>query len=223
MVLPTQNYTDRSTSMTFSVDSLIKEIQQLPETEQNSQYCIFCGQPHADTSVIFPPTFTAYQLLQAGNHSCKLCDRMFTDAKYRRKNFTVKNEQYIEVSDALSYLQNMPQPPYILYFTKQKRKHGWINAVQNPVLNTEQFILCVDETKILFNRQEFNKLSEILSQLWSKELPKKVLLNGYPNTSTIRKYQLSRKECQMLRNLQSNRMWQFMVSFKRKENNNESE
>ena len=104
-----------------------------------------------------------------------------------------------------------------LYVTKQKRKHGWINAVQNPVLNLERFILCVDEEKIFFNRPEFTELTEFLNHLWPKELPKGILLGGYHPAGIIRNYKLNRKECLRLRDLKNNRMWQFIVTFKKQE------
>ena len=179
--------------------------------------CIFCGSSDAAEQVKFPDTFTAYQMLQAGSHACKRCHTMFTTGIYRRKCFIIKNGEFTEITDVLAFLQNMPQPPYTLYVTKQKRKHGWINAVQNPVLNTERFILCVDEEKIFFNCLEFTELTEFLNHLWLKELPKGILLGGYPPAGLIRKYKLTRKECIRLRDLKSNRMWQFIVTFKKRE------
>lgn len=181
--------------------------------------CIFCGSSDAAEQVKFPDTFTAYQMLQAGSHSCKRCHTMFTTGIYRRKCFIIKNGEFTEITDVLDFLQNMPQPPYTLYVTKQKRKHGWINAVQNPVLNTNRFILCVDEEKLFFNRAEFNELTLFLESLWPKKMPKSVLKGGYPPAGLIRKYQLTRMECQRLDELKANRLWRFIVDFKRREEN----
>lgn len=183
--------------------------------------CVFCGATEATEQVKFPDTFTAYQLLQAGDKACKRCFEMFKNPKFRRNNWFLVNIDGIDIvttfTDALSFLQDMPKPPFTLYITKQKRKHGWINSVQNPVLNTERFILCVDEEKIFFNRPEFTELTEFLNHLWPKELPKGILLGGYPPAGIIRKYKLNRKECLRLRDLKNNRMWQFIVTFKRRE------
>lgn len=181
--------------------------------------CIFCGSPEATELIHFPDTFTAYQMLQAGSHACSGCHTMLTEGKYRRKCFIIKGEKFTEIKNVLKFLGDMPQPPYTLYITKQKRKHGWINSVQNPVLNLERFILCVDEEKIFFNRPEFNELISFLESLWPKKLPKVILKGGYPPAGLIRKYMLTRLECQKLESLKSNRMWHFIVDFKRRDEN----
>lgn len=181
--------------------------------------CVFCGSSDATEQVKFPDTFTAYQMLQAGSHACKRCHTMFTTGIYRRKCFIIKNGEFTEITDVLAFLQDMPEPPFTLYVTKQKRKHGWINSVQNPVLNLERFILCVDEEKIFFNRPEFNELISFLESLWPKKLPKVILKGGYPPAGLIRKYMLTRLECQKLESLKSNRMWHFIVDFKRRDEN----
>jgi hypothetical protein len=185
--------------------------------------CIFCGSSDATEQVKFPDTFTAYQMLQAGSHACKRCHTMFTTGIYRRKCFIIKNGEFTEITDVLAFLQNMPQPPYTLYVTKQKRKHGWINAVQNPVLNTERFILCVDEEKIFFNRPKFNKLIAFLNQLWGRGIHKCTMLGGYPSVGIIRKFGLTREECQQLETLQGDRLWQFVVAFKKHAEEKENE
>ncbi len=177
--------------------------------------CVFCG-ADATEQVIFPETFTAYQMLQAGSQACGRCYTMFTDGRYRRKNYYIKDGVFTEITDVLSFLSTMPQSPYILYLTKAKRKHGWINAVQNPVLNVNRFILCVDEDKIFFNRTHFNELMPFLEELWVREVPKGVMLGGYPYAGIIRKYKFNREECLNLQKLQGDRLWRFVVAFKQR-------
>jgi hypothetical protein len=189
--------------------------------------CIFCGATEATEQVKFPDTFTAYQMLQAGDKACKRCFEMFKNPKFRRNNWFLANIDGIDIvttfTDALSFLQDMPKPPYMLYVTKQKRKHGWINAVQNPVLNTERFILCVDEEKIFFNRPKFNELIAFLNQLWGRGINKCTMLGGYPSVGIIRKFGLTREECQQLETLQGDRLWQFVVAFKKHAEEKENE
>jgi hypothetical protein len=43
------------------------------------------------------------------------------------------------------------------------------------------------------------------------------MLGGYPSASIIRKYHLVRKECLRLKELQSDRLWQFIVAFKKRD------
>ena len=177
--------------------------------------CVFCGAPAA-VPVVFPETFTAYQLLQAGDKACERCAEMFRDAKFRRKCYFIKNGVFTEIADVLGFLTAMPPPPYTLYLTKQKRKHGWIGAVQNPVLNLNRFILCVDEDRIMFERGKFNDYLDFLLSLWFREVPKGVMLGGYPQAGIVRKYGLTRLECLQLQAVQSDRLWRFVVAFKQR-------
>jgi CRISPR type IV-associated protein Csf1 len=64
----------------------------------------------------------------------------------------MQGTEWRKIDDVLGFLTAMPEPPFVLYLTLQKRKHGWIIAVQNPVLCKDKFVLVVDEDKILFER-----------------------------------------------------------------------
>ena len=146
---------------------------------------------------------------------------MFTTGLYRRKCYFIKDGVFAEIVDALAFLGEMPAPPYVLYLTKAKRKHGWIGAVQNPVLNVNRFILCVDEDRIMFDRAKFAEYLQFLEVLWALELPKGVMLGGYPPAGIIRKYKLTREECQRLQLVQGDRLWRFAVAFKQRKDEDE--
>lgn len=186
--------------------------------------CVFCGVP-ASVPWIPKPTFTAFQLLQAGDKACERCAVIVEDAKFRRNCWVMRGGEWHKIDDVLGFLADMPLPPFVLYLTLQKRKHGWILAVQNPVLSVNRFILCVDEDKIFFDRQKFNTYLAFLESLWVRKIPKGIMLGGYPSAGLIRKFQFSRDECQRLAHLQSDRLWQFTVAFKHnqklEENKNE--
>jgi hypothetical protein len=156
-------------------------------------------------------------MLQAGDKACIQCHTMFTTGQYRRKCYYIKNGIFTEVMDVLGFLSALPEPPFVLYLTRAKRKHGWINAVQNPVLNQNKFILCVDEDKIFFDRTKFIEYLAFLETLWIREIPKGVMLGGYPSAGLIRKFGFNHVECQQLEKLQSDRLWQFVVTFKKRE------
>jgi len=179
-----------------------------------SSTCIFCG-AEASVNVVFPKTFTAYQFLQAGSKACLRCAEMFVDPKCRRNSWILRNGNLETVNDPLIFLVNLPDPPFCLYLTKKKRKHGWILAVQNPVLNRDRFILIVDEEKILFEREKFVEFEAFAHSLRKKGVPKKVLLGGMPLPSVKRKYDLSWEECSKLRGLQRNSLWRVVVEFEK--------
>jgi hypothetical protein len=185
--------------------------------EMSESSCVFCGSGDAVESVVFPLTFTAYQLLQAGDKACGRCAEMFCDPKYRRNSWVLKNGKLEVIVDALEFLLSLPEPPFILYFTRSKRKHGWIRAVQNPVLSTVRFILVVDEDKILFDAEVFMELYVFAKRLFDRHIPKAVLVGGMPVPSVHRKYGLSWEESFRLRDLKSNMLWRFVVEFKRRD------
>lgn len=100
----------------------------LTATETN---CVFCGSENAENLIVFPSTFTAYQFLQAGNKACPRCAEMFKDPKYRRNSWIIRKGKFKAIKNVPDFLLNLPSPPFFLYLTKLKRKHGWIRAVQS--------------------------------------------------------------------------------------------
>ena len=195
--------------------------------------CVFCGAPGV-VPVVFPETFTAYQLLQAGDQACARCHTMFKDGKYRRNCWFTYGNVWAKIEDPLKFLdltlvalwlefkdlarvRGEAMDPLVLYLTKAKRKHGWIGAVQNPILNVNRFILCVDEDRIMFDRAKFSEHLAFLEVLWAAEVPKGIMLGGYPPAGIIRKYKLTREECQRLQLVQGDRLWRFVVTFKKRE------
>jgi hypothetical protein len=141
---------------------------------------------------------------------------MFGDARFRRNCWIVKDGEFRVLDDPLEALSLLPEPPFLIYFTKQKRKHGWIVAVQNPVLNLSKFILVVDEEKVLFDRAQFEEFTVFSRRLLDLGLPKCALLGGMPWPSVIQKYGLTWPECVRLQDLQKNPLWRVCVEFYRR-------
>ena len=196
---------------------LIHRVKILLESSMGC--CVFCGASNPTVHVRFKDTFTAYQYVQAGDWACRRCSVMLEDAKFRRNCWVMfGNEEkgwtkWHKIEDVLSFLKELPQPPFVIYLTLQKRKHGWILAVQNPVLNRNRFILVVDEEKIFFERTRFLELTAFSQTLFSHGVPKAVLLGGYPSASAIRRFKLSFDECSRLRSLQRDRLWYLVIKF----------
>ena len=182
-------------------------------TQETESACVFCGSRHPQKTIIFPQTFTAYQFVQAGNKACSRCAEMFTDPKYRRNCWIIRNGEFHVIEKPLEFLLNLPSPPFLLYFTKNKRKHGWIRAVQNRVLSIKRFILIVDEDKIMFDDKTYADLHAFVKNLYARRIPKAVMLGGMPQPSTHRKYGLTWKESFRIRELQHNPLWRVIVEF----------
>jgi len=182
-------------------------------TQETESACVFCGSRHPQKTIIFPQTFTAYQFVQAGNKACSRCAEMFTDPKYRRNSWIIRNGKFEAIENVPDFLLNLPSPPFLLYLTKAKRKHGWIRAVQNPVLSTKRFILIVDEDKIMFDDKTYADLYVFAKNLYARRIPKTIMLSGMPQPSTHRKYGLTWKESFRIRELQHNPLWRVIVEF----------
>lgn len=186
-------------------------------TQETESACVFCGSPHPQERIIFPQTFTAYQFVQAGNKACSRCAEMFRDPKYRRNCWIIRNGTFEVIENRVDFLLNLPSPPFFLYLTKTKRKHGWIRAVQSPVLNTKRFILIVDEDKIMFDDKTYAHLHAFVKNLYARRIPKAVMVGGMPQPSMHRKYGLSWRESFRLRELQHDPLWRIVVEFKRRD------
>ena len=65
--------------------------------------CVFCG-AEAVVPVVFPETFTAYQLLQAGDKACPRCAEMFKNPKFRRNCWFTTGNLWCKLDDPLEFL-----------------------------------------------------------------------------------------------------------------------
>lgn len=175
--------------------------------------CIFCGRDIETVPIKLPKTFTAYQLLQAGSGGCVQCVEMLRDPKFRRNCWVLKDGVFTVLEDPLAALLRPPEPPFVMYLTKRKRKHGWIVAVQNPALSRARFFVGFEERKVLVEPRKLRCMVDFAAGLRGRGVPKKVLLNGFPLASVVRKYGLTRGETAKLARLQYNWLWRVCVAF----------
>lgn len=174
--------------------------------------CVFCGSSAQTTSIRFPKTFTAYQFLQAGSGACNRCLEMLKDPKYRRNSWIItQNGEFKVLENPIEALLNPPEPPFYMYLTRMKRKHGWILAVNYPVLSKDKFFVTVDEERIFIDRQKLEKYWCLYRYFRDKGLRKKDFLSLNP--ASIRKFNLMRKEIQTLKTLSDDRLWRLVVDF----------
>ncbi|MCL2643433.1 MAG: hypothetical protein FWD52_08010 [Candidatus Bathyarchaeota archaeon] len=185
-----------------------------------TQNCGVKGCTNAATIAIkIPETFRNYDALTS-NIFCSRCASLFTNPDARRYNWYQPDPEkpIIKISniDVIPFLQNMPAPPYTLYFTKKHRKHGWRYAIKNPVHNTSSFQITCDEEQFLFERQQFETYINLLNALWARETPKNILLGGFPEFWAQKKYRITETESLQLEKIQHNPLWIFLVHYKRK-------
>ncbi|MEM4454445.1 MAG: hypothetical protein QXT28_07035 [Thermofilaceae archaeon] len=174
--------------------------------------CVFCGSNAPTHPVSFPETFTAYQFLQAGSGACSRCLEMFRDPKYRRNNWIITRDgEFRVLENPIEVLLNPPSPPFYIYLTRTRRKHGWILAVNYPALSRDKFFVTVDEERVFVDRQKLEEYWRLYRCFRDKGLRKKDFFSLSP--ASARKLRLTREEVQALRTLSDDRLWRLVVDF----------
>jgi len=178
--------------------------------------CVFCGQRgEALRPITFSNSFTAYQFLQAGSGACPQCFKLFQNPKTRKTSWILHGEdgEIRELEHPLETLLNPPNPPFFIYLTKQKRKHGWIRVINYPALNRDKFIIAYEENRVLIDRQRLAKLVEFARRLRSRNIPVNILLSGNPSASQVRRFKLTREEIDELKTMRGDFQWEIAEKF----------
>ena len=147
--------------------------------------CVFCSESvdNGYPLKVIPRTFTAWQWLQAGSCICERCYNFLKTPAVRRNSWIIRgNEMTVDriefLEKPLQTLLNPPDPPFRLYLTKQRRKHGWIRLIHNPALNRSFFLIAFEEDLIRIDLHTATKMHKHALLLLEKGLSKKDLLHG---------------------------------------------
>jgi hypothetical protein len=126
--------------------------------------CIFCQE---SVEQGYPPelpgNFMSQQWLQAGNCICNRCYEFLKEPRTRKTCWLIKGpEMQIDllepIEKPLETLLNPPDPPFRLYLTKAKRKHGWIRLIKNPAMSRGRFPVSFEESLIWVNLEEAKRM-----------------------------------------------------------------
>ena len=172
--------------------------------------CIFCGRESDVIRVELPKTFTAYQYLQAGHGACKQCASMLKDERIRRSSWIWDRDGIKLISDPLSALLNPPDPPFRIYITKAKRKHGWIRVVNKVNHSRERFWVGFEEELLLTNRIQLKDMIDFARALREKGVLKAELTRGELRVKSFEK--VGWESQQKLKEFAGNLVWNMVVS-----------
>jgi len=184
--------------------------------------CVFCVE-HFENGYplsVIPKTFTAQQWLQAGSGVCERCYTFLKTPEARRNSWIIKGEKMkwenaVLLDDPLSILLSPPAPPFRLYLTKQKRKHGWIRLIHNPALKRIKFPVAYEEDLFIVDVATIRHMHKIAASLMEKGASKKDLLYGFSAGKAI-KLGVSPAEICAVQQFKGNRLWEVVVKFGRR-------
>jgi len=182
--------------------------------------CIFCGERYEQGYANkLPGNFMSHQWLQAGNGICERCYKFLKAPEARRNSWLIEGpEMRLELlqplNNPLLTLLEPPEPPFRLYLTKQKRKHGWIRLLKNPALNREHFPIAFEEDIIWVDRAQAQGFSETVKSLREKGITKGALVRGL-TAGEAQKIGLSPAEIREAHQNRGNPLWELVVRFER--------
>jgi len=184
--------------------------------------CVFCVEPYEKGYPlnVIPKTFTAQQWLQAGSGVCPRCYEFLKSPEIRRNSWVIRGPEMILANvefleDPLMTLLNPPKPPFRLYLTRQKRKHGWIRLIHNLALSQKRFPIAFEEDLIRVDLSQIQKMHVVASKLIDKGASKRDLIHGF-TASKAAKLQLTREDFITVETFRGNPLWEVVVSFERK-------
>jgi len=137
----------------------------IPPKGEVPGHCAVCGRYSPDGfKVILPKTFMAWQYFQERDNLCPTCHHMIREPQYRRSSWLATSTEFVFLKRPAvrTALEDLPQPPWVLYATRNFRKHGWIRTRVN--LSNKRFYLTFDEESYLLTRTQLQSLVDRVRQ-----------------------------------------------------------
>jgi len=118
------------------------------------------------------------------------------------------------LKDPLAKLLNPPKPPFWIYLTKAKRKHGWIRIIDKPALNRDRFQIAFEEQLVLVNREYLAQSVKNVRDLRQLKIPKAELLSGQLSPRSMsRLLDHAQSIMSILQHLKGDPLWEIAVKF----------
>lgn len=185
-------YVEKVLSMAVSLSRLIiKNLNVKIDKGKKSGMCVFCGF-HTDEGfeAEFPQTFISFDRVAEGDTICPYCYHIFKHPEFRRNSWLVTQNSFRFLSDRneiLNVLLESPKEPWMLYITKSRRKHGWIQIVNILNNSREQYIVGYDEIILMIQRSDFRSLINAIRRLREAKIPKSEIFTADFSASSMRK------------------------------------
>jgi hypothetical protein len=146
-----------------------------------SGICAFCGQ-HTDHGHLFTDTgtFTTFQYILGGDVVCPACWHIKKSRDYRCSMWWVNEKEFrqFKFEDARQILQNPPEPPFTIYFTRTWKKQGWINLIARISHSQDRFIVGFDYDIIEVDACKRDQYFAFIDDLFRQGLRKTEILIG---------------------------------------------
>jgi len=182
--------------------------------------CVYCGE-ETEIGHIFKPTgqFTTYQHIQGGTCICPECNEMKLSQDYRRSMWWVNNSEYVEFkqNDAKHILQNPPEPPFVMYFTKTWKKQGWPQLVNRINTSQNKFIVGFDYNLIFVDSIQRDDFLSFAQELIDAGITKTELYSGNLKGKSYEKIDYELNIINKLKQCAGNPLWELCVYVTRKE------
>ena len=153
--------------------------------------CVFCGRVVQNGfGVEFPNTFVSFDRVYSGTVICPYCYYIFKHAEFRRNSWLVTESsfRFLDNKDeVLKVLLDPPKEPWMMYITRSRRKHGWINLVEKINLSRDSYIVGFDEATIYIKKKELKELYGCVKKLVELKIPKSEIWRGSFSVRSVAK------------------------------------
>lgn len=177
--------------------------------------CVFCGSPSTHP-VKFGGNFTAYNLLQAGDGACDRCHKKYTDSFYRRNSWyeTPEAVKAIGKTEVLGLLLEPPTPPFRVYLTKMRRKHGWVVIASRWEMRRDVYDVAFEDARIRIEHSSLAAMIAFAKDLRAARVTKAAMRAGtlpYASVKALRERVIEIE--QKLKEYKGNPQWNLVIEY----------
>lgn len=182
--------------------------------------CIFCAdRVEGGYPAELPGNFMSQQWLQAGDGICVRCHGFLKSAEVRRNSWIIRGFEmaldHLEpLKRPLETILDPPEPPFRLYLTRMKRKHGWIRLLHNPALSRICFPVSYEEDLIRVNIEKVGEHYTLVSSLMDRGVTKRSLREGL-TPYEVKKRNITFQEVKEVEKNRRDPLWRLVVDFAR--------
>lgn len=201
--------------------------------------CLICNTNYANKffnkKKVLSSNFTDMNMLQnkGSNYICNHCQKLlsgnYLDSPTGKKcglrlySFLIEKNKFeiIDKKEKIGYLFNYQfKPPFLLCFSKTGQKHIFYKAKMSN--NNNQFYVCMEESNILFNRNNLRKIYLIVNKLFQLGVKKDDLLNCCLSPKQIDKYKISFRELSEIKKYKNDQCYELIIDCLIKEKKNDT-
>ncbi len=157
-------------------------------------------------------TFTTFQYILGGSCVCSYCWELKRDQSkdYRMTMWVVSPAGYraFKFEEARGVLQNPPDPPFAVYFTRTWKKQGWTRLVTRINHSRERFIAGFDYEIVDVDASVRDQYLGEIDSLFAKALSKTEILSGIIRPKTFENLGMDPAVIELLQRRQGDPLWE---------------